>query len=95
MSSLLISPPSLAAADPTVLGAGEVLGLLIVSSNEELRRELLVRLQSDHWTLDQVASGAEALEKIDAGAVSMVLMDPNLPDLEVDEFRAIVQAQED
>jgi DNA-binding NtrC family response regulator len=93
MSSLLISPPSLAAADPTVLGTGEGLGLLIVSSNEELRRELSARLQSDHWTLDQVASGAEALEKIDGGAVSMVLMDPNLPDLKVDEFKAIVQAQ--
>ena len=93
MSSLLISPLLPASADPAVLGAGEGLGLLIVSSNEELRRELILRLQSDQWTLDQVASGAEALEKIDAGTISMVLMDPNLPDLKVDEFKAIVQAQ--
>lgn len=93
MSSLLISPQTPAITGATVLVPSETLGLLVVSSNEELRRELVLRLQSDHWSLDQVASGAEALEKIDAGAVSMVLMDPNLPDLKVDEFKAIVQAQ--
>ncbi|MFZ0285065.1 MAG: sigma 54-interacting transcriptional regulator, partial [Terriglobales bacterium] len=94
MSSLLVSPQSpVATAPAAVLGTNETLGLLIVSSNEELRQELAARLQSDQWTLQEVASGAEALEKIDAGEVSMVLMDPNLPDLKVDEFRAIVQAQ--
>jgi len=93
MSSLLISPTPPVAANAAVLGAGETLGLLVVSSNEELRRDLLARLQSDHWTLAEGASGAQALEKIDAGEVSLVLMDPNLPDLKVDEFKAIVQAQ--
>jgi DNA-binding NtrC family response regulator len=93
MSSLLISPQAPAGANAVVLGAGGVLGLLVVSSNEDLRRELVSRLQSDQWTLSEGASGAEALEKIDAGEVSMVLMDPNLPDLKVDEFKAIVQAQ--
>jgi len=68
-------------------------GLLLVSGNQELRRELVTRLQSEHWTLNEVASGAEALEKIDAGNVSLVLLDPNLPDLKVDEFKAIVQVQ--
>jgi DNA-binding NtrC family response regulator len=82
-----------AAANAAVLSASEILGLLVVSSNGELRRDLVARLQSDHWTLAEVASGAEALEKIDAGEVSMVLMDPNLPDLKVEEFKAIVQAQ--
>jgi DNA-binding NtrC family response regulator len=93
MSSLLFSPPTPAAANATVLVASEPPGLLIVSSNEELRRELVARLQSEHWTLAEGASGAAALEKIDAGEVSFVLMDPNLPDLKVDEFKAIVQAQ--
>jgi DNA-binding NtrC family response regulator len=94
MSSVLISPPTpAAAANAAILGAGEPLGLLVVSSNEELRQELMARLQSDHWALAAVASGAEALEKIDAGEIAFVLMDPNLPDLKVDEFKAIVQAQ--
>lgn len=92
MSSLRLSPQSPAATNVAVLGAG-TLCLLVVSPNEELRRELMGRLQSDHWTLAEGASGAEALEKIDAGEVSMVLMDPNLPDLKVDEFKAIVQTQ--
>jgi DNA-binding NtrC family response regulator len=91
MSSLLASPPL--PLNPGATVVSEVFGLLVVSSNDELRRELMGRLQSDQWTLGDAASGAAALEKIDAGVVSMVLMDPNLPDLKVDEFRAIVQAQ--
>ncbi|MGH9500033.1 MAG: sigma 54-interacting transcriptional regulator [Terriglobales bacterium] len=92
MSSLLISPQAPAGTSAAVLGS-RPLGLLIVSSNEDLRRELAARLQSDHWTLTEGASGAEALDKIDAGEVSIVLMDPNLPDLRVDDFKAIVQTQ--
>lgn len=92
MSSFLL--PSEVAVNPgAVVSAGQAMGLLVVSSNDELRRELVDRLQSEQWTLSQVASGAEALEKIDTGLVSMVLMDPNLPDLKVDEFKAIVQTQ--
>jgi DNA-binding NtrC family response regulator len=92
MSSFLL-PSEVAVNSGAVVNAGQVMGLLVVSSNDELRRELVDRLQSEQWTLLQVASGAEALEKIDAGLVAMVLMDPNLPDLKVDEFKAIVQTQ--
>jgi len=82
-----------AAAPVNPVAIVPTLGLLVVSSNKELRRDLSIRLQSDHWTLHEVSSGAEALEKIDSGAASLVLLDPNLPDLKVDEFKAIVQAQ--
>lgn len=68
-------------------------GLLVVSSNADLRHDLLTRLQSDHWMLIQASSGAEALEKIDAGEASLILLDPGLPDLKVDEFKAILQSQ--
>ena len=88
MSSALVSATM---AVPGVVPAKA--GLLLVSSNHELRKELTARLQSEHWTLDEVGSGAEALEKIDAGHVTLVLLDPNLPDLKVDEFKAIVQVQ--
>lgn len=88
MSSALLP----ASMDVTVVATAEA-GLLLVSSNQELRKELVARLHSDHWTLDEVASGAEALEKIDAGNITLVLLDPNLPDLKVDEFKAIVQVQ--
>jgi DNA-binding NtrC family response regulator len=68
-------------------------GLLVVSSNPDLRHDLLTRLESDHWMLSQASSGAEALEKIDGGEASLILLDPNLPDLKVDEFKAILQSQ--
>src|SRR5690348_15687478 len=77
----------------SAMAPGPAIGLLVVSSSQELRQELMARLQSEHWNLNEVASGAEALEKIDAGRASLVLLDPNLPDLKVDEFKAIVQVQ--
>ena len=89
MSNALVASLQPASAIPP---AGTI-GLLVVSSSQELRQELIARLESGHWSLHQVASGAEALEKIDAGTASLVLLDPNLPDLKVEEFRAIVQTQ--
>ena len=71
----------------------DTVGLLVLSSNPDLRQDLVRRLESDHWFLLEATSGAEALEKIDAGEVSLVLLDPGLPDLEVDEFKAIVEAE--
>lgn len=89
MSSNLVPAPLL----PPPIAMAPPVGLLVVSSNRDLRQDLVARLHSDHWTLHEVASGAEALERIDGGAASLVLLDPNLPDLKVDEFKAIVQAQ--
>ena len=93
MSSVPVSSQSFQAPGVAVLGSSGSVGLLIVSSNDELRHELALRLESDQWMLNQAHSGAEALEKIDSGEASIVLMDPNLPDLKVDEFKAIVQTQ--
>ncbi len=67
-------------------------GVLVVSTNQELRKETLSRLLSRRWAVEEAASGAGALEKIDAGDISLVLLDPALPDLRVEEFREIVQA---
>jgi DNA-binding NtrC family response regulator len=89
MSSLPASP---GVPQNSLTTAGTV-GLLVVSPNSDLRRDLIARLDSDHWLLLESGSGAEALEKIDAGEVSLVLLDPGLPDLEVDEFKAIVEQQ--
>src|SRR5271166_653658 len=67
--------------------------LLVVSSSLDLRRNLVSRLQSEDWVLQEAASGAEALEKIDAEEVAVVVLDPGLPDLKVDDFRTIIQSQ--
>jgi DNA-binding NtrC family response regulator len=69
------------------------IGLLLVSCNPDLRRDLTLRLQSERWTVLEASSGAEALEKIAAQELSLVLLDPGLPDLRVDEFKGIVSSQ--
>jgi len=71
----------------------DVVGILIVSTSLELRRDIGSRLQSSRWLVSEAVSGAEALERIAPGDVSVVLLDPVLPDLRVDEFKEIVQLQ--
>jgi len=88
--SSAVAPAQIAASHVTTPAP---VGLLVVSSNADLRCDLLTRLESDHWMLSQAGSGAEALEKLDAGVASLVLLDPGLPDLKVDEFKAILQNQ--
>jgi DNA-binding NtrC family response regulator len=67
--------------------------LLIVSSNAQLRGDLLAHLSSDRWLAAEAASGAEALERMEFEPVSLVLLDPGLPDLRTDEFKDLVQSQ--
>ena len=71
----------------------ESAGLLIVSPNADLRSELGARLQSQRWVLMDAGSGAEALEKIETHNISLILLDPSLPDLNVDDFKEILEDQ--
>jgi transcriptional regulator with GAF, ATPase, and Fis domain len=67
--------------------------VLVVSPNAQLRQELDEKLTPERWKVLQSASGAGALEllrKHDADE-GVLLLDPSLPDLEADGFRAIVR----
>ncbi|MGB6688219.1 MAG: sigma-54 dependent transcriptional regulator [Terracidiphilus sp.] len=67
--------------------------VLVVSPNAQLRQELEEKLAPERWKVLQSASGAGALEllrKHDADE-GVLLLDPSLPDLEADGFRAIVR----
>lgn len=88
MSSAMVNQP-FSSQDPIVPAT---VGVLVVSSNPDLRRELASRLRSGRWDVQEVFSGASALEKIRDGAASLILLDPALPDLKVEEFREIVEA---
>jgi DNA-binding NtrC family response regulator len=68
------------------------LGVLIVSSNQDLRRNLMARLEFGRWNLLEAASGAEGLQVVDAEQVALILLDPGLPDLRVDDFKGIIEA---
>ena len=67
--------------------------ILVVSANSVLRSQLVSRLDSVRWIAQQAASGAEALEKIDATLPSLVLFDPALPDLRAEDFKEILSKQ--
>ena len=92
MSTVLVNPSlSVPLSRQASIIPGAV-GVLVVSSRDDLRRELASRLQSSHWTVHEAPSAASALEKINDRSISLVLLDPDLPDLRVEEFRQILQA---
>jgi transcriptional regulator with GAF, ATPase, and Fis domain len=71
--------------------ASRTVGVLLVSSNADLRRDLASKLRSTRWNVQEAQSGASALEKIQDGTVSLVMLDPALTDLNVDDFREVLE----
>jgi len=69
--------------------------VFVVSPNAQLRQELEDKLSSERWTVHQTGSGASALELLRSnnGDEGVLLLDPTLPDLEADGFRAIVRGR--
>jgi transcriptional regulator with PAS, ATPase and Fis domain len=66
--------------------------VIVVSPNAQLRQELEEKLVPERWCVFQTGSGAGALELLRKHESSdgVLLLDPMLPDLEPDGFRAIV-----
>ena len=79
--------------DPPPMRSLEAVGLVVVSPNRELRYDVAARLRSGRWSVALATSGAEALERVESGEVSLVLLDAALPDLRVDEFKELLQAE--
>lgn len=82
MSALPISEP--ASVPPGAIAT------LLVSPNGRLRRELREKILAPRWQLIEAQSGAEAFEYLHDSAVDILLLDPMLPDLESNEFSAMV-----
>ena len=70
-----------------------VSGVLIVSPNGELRRELISRIKSERWRLMEAVSGAHALGQLESQDFQLLLLDPSLPDLNATEFHKLVRTQ--
>jgi DNA-binding NtrC family response regulator len=70
-----------------------VSGVLIVSPNGELRRELMARLKSERWRLTEAVSGAHALGQLESEDFQLLLLDPSLPDLNSNDFQKLVRSQ--
>lgn len=86
VSSLSINQP----ISSSLYDSGAAISVLLISPNADLRRNLLARLTTKRWEVHEVCSGASALEKIHAGVASLVLLDPALPDLKVEEFKNLL-----
>jgi transcriptional regulator with GAF, ATPase, and Fis domain len=67
--------------------------VLVVSPINQLRQELQEKLDAERWKVLEAGSGAGALELLRQhdGDDGVLLLDPVLPDLEADGFRAIVR----
>ena len=87
--SSLITPGPQPGCEETV---NKPSGVLIVSSNQDLRRNLITRLESGQWNLLEAGSGAEALQIAETEQVTLILLDPVLPDLRVDDFKGIIES---
>lgn len=70
-----------------------VSGVLIVSPNGELRRELISRIKSERWRLTEAVSGAHALGQLESQDFQLLLLDPSLPDLNASEFHKLLRTQ--
>jgi DNA-binding NtrC family response regulator len=66
--------------------------VLIISPNPDLRRSLITRLESGQWNLLEAGSGAEALQIMETDQITLILLDPGLPDLKIDDFRGIIES---
>lgn len=67
----------------------------LVSPNDNLRKEFEARLTAPRWNMLQAGSGAGALELLRRhdGVSGLLLLDPMLPDLEVNDFNALVRSR--
>jgi transcriptional regulator with GAF, ATPase, and Fis domain len=69
--------------------------VFVVSPNSQLRQELKEKLALPRWSVIQAGSGAEAMEMLGRHEAedAVLLLDPMLPDLESNEFNAMVRVR--
>ncbi len=78
---------------PVPVVCDSVSGVLIVSPNGQLRRELISRVKSERWRFMEAVSGSHALGQLETEKCELLLLDPALPDLNANEFQAMVRSQ--
>jgi len=85
----------MSAAPLSRFGADETntISVLLVSPNSRLRLQLREKLRQPRWNLTEAGGGAEALEYLHESFCEILLLDPLLPDLEPNEFSAMVREQ--
>ena len=67
--------------------------LLLVGPNPATHQEWKDKLSAKHWTVIEARSGAAAWEKLLEESFELMLLDPNLPDLDGAEFERVVRSE--
>ena len=71
----------------------EPVQVLLVVADTALRRDLRARLLNPRWDVREAHSGSQALEMLIEAFSEVLLLDPQLPDLDPTEFQSIVRRQ--
>ncbi len=66
--------------------------ILIVSNDAGFRASLNARLESTRWGVEEAVSGTDALRKLSANDFDVLMLEPMLPDLTVNDFRELVDS---
>ena len=94
---LEISIKSMVPLSPLPVRAEErsPINIFVISPNSKIQQELRGRLTQPHWNVIAGHSGAQALEqqRTHASKEGVVLLDPELPDIQADEFMGILKSR--
>jgi DNA-binding NtrC family response regulator len=94
---LEISDKSMLPLSPLPVRAEErsPINIFVISPNSRIQQELQGRLTQPHWNVIAGHSGAQALEqqRAHASEEGVVLLDPELPDIQADEFMGILRSR--
>jgi DNA-binding NtrC family response regulator len=66
-------------------------GALVASPDPYFREQMLSTLRASHWVVDEAIGGAEALARLETSDCRVLLLDQDLPDLDVTEVVEIVR----
>jgi DNA-binding NtrC family response regulator len=77
----------------TRAGDTQPVRVLLVTPNPRVRTQMREKIGMPRWSLTEASSGAQALEMLAAGSIEVMLLDPVLPDIVVNEFHAMVLQQ--
>lgn len=78
---------------PASASSSDAIGILVVSANSSLRKDLRARMHSPRWNVVEASSGADAIEKLLEFESDVLLLDPMLPDLDPGEFNSLIKGQ--
>ena len=93
MSAMELCKPSDLMEAPAANESAEPVRVLLVVADRILRNDLRARLVNPRWIIREAQSGSEALEMLMQTSSEVLLLEPQLPDLDPTEFQSIVEKE--